>query len=267
MNFNLENSDSDKFDHLSHQLRLWSEETDHQIVFITSDHRQLICSSKVFGVFSDLIKDIINDCDFSNRERTKPIFISVPFDLNVITCVYQLLINGICEGGVGIGVDDQEIINAGLLLNINIFDLKYEPLDEENASLLAIKTENDYSEMFVDNGLLETYSIPEEKFDDIDVKCEQTFKEEFPCPECGKVYGRKDVLRKHMRIHGITKSEPNAISYNCKECDASYSSRDKLTRHEIQHTVPDGKPFECLICETSFSRKDALTRHRKKKNH
>ena len=74
-------------------------------------------------------------------------------------------------------------------------------------------------------------------------------------------------MRKHMRIHGITKSEPNAVSYNCKECDASYSSRDKLTRHEIQHTVPDGKPFECLICETSFSRKDALTRHRKKKNH
>ena len=36
LTFNLESTESDKYDHLSLQLKLWFEEPDHQLVFLTS---------------------------------------------------------------------------------------------------------------------------------------------------------------------------------------------------------------------------------------
>merc|ERR1712126_699724 len=97
--------------------------------------------------------------------------------------------------------------------------------------------------------------------------------EKFHCKVCGNEYGKKAALRRHKRrIHGILKKQNLGETvkpqvFNCTNCENTYSSRDKLARHEIQHTAPDGKPFDCLICDTLFSRKDALTRHRKRKNH
>ena len=119
------------------------------------------------------------------------------------------------------------------------------------------------------------------------------------CQECGKAYGRKDVLRKHFRTKHMHKEAEEAIvlkctacektygrkdclrkhykrkhmdiakkyeTFPCNQCDNSYSSRDKLTRHKIQHTAADGKPFRCEECPERFSRKDAMVRHVKRQH-
>ena len=291
MTFNLENTDSDKFDHLANQLKLWSEETEHQIVFLTSDQKKISCSSKVFTVFSELIKDVVNDFKVSNQDFDNPIIISVPLDLHMMTCIYQLLLNGFCQDA-----DVRETIEGAKLLGIAISELNSEPFKEEAVNVFTIKKENDF-EVFVDLQV-ESTSLSEKEFNEVDstlkkiscTECSRYFfkikalrkhrkrfhgilevNSEFACNECGKVYDKKSLMRKHMRrIHGIMKKpkgEQIAVEYHCKECENSYPSRDKLARHEIQHTAPDGKPFDCLICETLFSRKDALTRHRKRKNH
>ena len=295
MIFNLENTDSDKFDHLEQQLKLWSEETEHQIVFLTSDQKKISFSSKIFFVFSELIKDVVNDFKVSNHDFDNQITISVPLNLHMMTCIYQILLYGFCQDA-----DDREIIESAKLLGIAISELNYEPFKEEAINVFSIKKENDF-EVFVDpyeSLQMESTSLSEKELNKVDSKlkkiscteCSQYFfkvkalrkhrkrfhgisevKFEFACNECGKVYDKKSLMRKHMRrIHGIMKKpkgEQIAVEYHCKECENSYPSRDKLVRHEIQHTAPDGKPFYCLICETLFSRKDALTRHRKRKNH
>ena len=85
------------------------------------------------------------------------------------------------------------------------------------------------------------------------------------CTACEKTYGRKDCLRKHFKrthIDIIKKYE----TFACNQCDKTFSSRDKLTRHKIQHTASDGKPFKCEECPERFTRKDAMVRHLKRQH-
>ena len=87
----------------------------------------------------------------------------------------------------------------------------------------------------------------------------------FNCTECGKVYGRQDCLRKHYRRKHLQPNKKYEI-FCCTQCKNTYTSRDKLTRHQIQHTASDGKPFQCSECEERFSRKDAMSRHIKRQH-
>lgn len=147
--------------------------------------------------------------------------------------------------------------------------------------------------------LLET--ITDEMPDD-NAENEKATEEEslvYCCQECGKAYGRKDVLRKHVRTkHRTTDGEESLIlkctacektygrkdclrkhfkrnhidvakkyeTFACNQCDKTFSSRDKLTRHKIQHTASDGKPFKCEECPERFTRKDAMVRHLKRQH-
>ena len=85
------------------------------------------------------------------------------------------------------------------------------------------------------------------------------------CTACEKTYGRKDCLRKHFKrthIDIIKKYE----TFACHQCDKTFSSRDKLTRHKIQHTASDWKPFKCEERPERFMRKDAMVRHLKRQH-
>ena len=62
------------------------------------------------------------------------------------------------------------------------------------------------------------------------------------CTACEKTYGRKDCLRKHFRRKHIDVAK-KYVTFDCDQCDKTFSSRDKLTRHKIQHTASDGKPL------------------------
>jgi len=85
------------------------------------------------------------------------------------------------------------------------------------------------------------------------------------CTACEKTYGRKDCLRKHFRRKHIDIAR-KYVTFDCDQCDKTFSSRDKLTRHKIQHTASDGKPFRCEHCSERFTRKDAMVRHMKRQH-
>ena len=84
-----------------------------------------------------MLKDIVNDFNVSNRsDSTTSIIISVPLDLKVMTSINQVILNGFCGDA-----DNREVIEGGKLFNINISELKYEPLEEgENLSMFTPET-------------------------------------------------------------------------------------------------------------------------------
>ncbi|XP_039978102.1 zinc finger protein 629-like isoform X2 [Xiphias gladius] len=85
-----------------------------------------------------------------------------------------------------------------------------------------------------------------------DVKCNAA-KKSFICCECGRKFGRKDSLRRHMRYH--TGEKP----YSCSVCGKTFSQRPNLIRHMRCHSGE--KPFSCSFCDTSFAVRSALVNH------
>ncbi|XP_022602893.1 zinc finger protein 32-like [Seriola dumerili] len=85
-----------------------------------------------------------------------------------------------------------------------------------------------------------------------DVTC-NAGKKSFICCECGRKFGRKDSLRRHMRYH--TGEKP----YSCSVCGKRFSQRPNLIRHMRCHSGE--KPFSCSFCDTSFAVRSALVNH------
>ena len=76
----------------------------------------------------------------------------------------------------------------------------------------------------------------------------------YNCNDCGKSFGRHDVLRRHEKSH-----DKSTTSHICTICGQSYGRKDTLRRHEKSHE----KAHTCNICGKSFGRQDHLRRHEK----
>ena len=112
----------------------------------------------------------------------------------------------------------------------------------------------------------------------------------FTCRHCGKTYDRKESFRKHLNLHtdkykcshcdrcfreknklenhlnnnekcqqAVTKSneEDSKDTFPCQLCSKSYSKKEYLTQHMVEHT----DKYQCTNCQLSFSNKRRLDTH------
>lgn len=83
---------------------------------------------------------------------------------------------------------------------------------------------------------------------------------DFACtiPGCSFKTARKQNLKQHIKNHN------NEQSYNCTECDKSFSQKKNLTRHQAFHEksqVPLECPAKDAGCSYTNHRKDKLAHH------
>lgn len=94
-----------------------------------------------------------------------------------------------------------------------------------------------------------------EKFDCKDNQKRKTTK--FECITCGKNFGRKDTLLKHINKKRCKGPEPSK-THDCEECGKKFQRPSHLRRHMVVHERPE---FSCETCGRSFKRKDFLENH------
>ena len=89
-------------------------------------------------------------------------------------------------------------------------------------------------------------------------KCDEEVppkKMEYQCPECGRKFNGKALLKKHLfRIHSNA-----ARSCICEQCGKGFKSEEALKNHIKTHGE---KTVQCDLCELTFRDKTDLKKHR-----
>ncbi|XP_035848900.1 gastrula zinc finger protein XlCGF57.1-like [Sander lucioperca] len=87
------------------------------------------------------------------------------------------------------------------------------------------------------------------------LKHDSRCKKRFSCSECGRRFGRKDNLKRHMITH--TGEKP----FSCSVCNSYFTQRGSLWSHMAAvHTGE--KRFSCSLCNKRFSRRSDVKTHK-----
>lgn len=75
------------------------------------------------------------------------------------------------------------------------------------------------------------------------------------CKYCGKPFGNRGQLKRHMAVHQKDRPRP----YRCDLCGKCYSYAQVLEVHRRTHTGE--RPYDCKFCGKRFNQKGHLKEH------
>ena len=78
----------------------------------------------------------------------------------------------------------------------------------------------------------------------------KNFHEKVPCVQCGKLYGSKSLMQRHIRAQHTSNDEKK---YKCGHCGKGFHDKGNLKDHTNIHTGE--KPYKCKFCSACFASK------------
>uniref|UniRef100_A0A336K8N4 CSON005094 protein n=1 Tax=Culicoides sonorensis TaxID=179676 RepID=A0A336K8N4_CULSO len=86
----------------------------------------------------------------------------------------------------------------------------------------------------------------------------ETGNHPFECNECGKKFGSRDNLRKHL----VVRHFPENAKYKCPECPAVFAQRYFYETHKVRfHKLGDLDKVTCSLCGTMCASERNLKEH------
>lgn len=80
----------------------------------------------------------------------------------------------------------------------------------------------------------------------------------YECNECGKHFGSRDNLRKHL----IVKHYPHMAKFRCPKCPAVFAAKHFYDTHKMaKHKLGDVEKFTCLMCGVVLANERNLKEH------
>ena len=90
------------------------------------------------------------------------------------------------------------------------------------------------------------------------------------CSVCGKLFGTKSGLRRHlMNKHNISKEKNSKEKklFVCPVCEKTFIKQKHLTCHDKVHKEAKELPFPCSLCTKSFKTNNGKRKHQRKIHH
>ena len=162
--------------------------------------------------------------------------------------------------GVAIKVEPPGYQEGGTLsfphLLTSEIDIKEEPLEPDLPVNHAPDTATDIAFTDLPSLKVDAASVPKEVAASTANESAVLSKSDprsFICQFCTKVFKRKDICDKHMRIH--TGERP----FKCNQCPLKFKQEPHLKEHMMTHTGE--RPFQCKFCPKAFIKKGAMKYH------
>ncbi|GFO33663.1 PR domain Zinc finger protein 10-like [Plakobranchus ocellatus] len=112
------------------------------------------------------------------------------------------------------------------------------------------------------NGTTETFDLNPQASGEIEGEDKSILS--VACPKCNVVFKDHKDLMDHVSTHAQKPLVKDGRPFCCSQCPKSFSTSERLARHQLVHGDDSEKPLECPVCFKRITNNSAMACHMKK---